>query len=67
MKQDKKFWSKNDEMLIADTKVEPGPMDPFKTVYQKSEKNGDVALKVTSMTVTTHASDGVESDGPGFK
>ena len=33
MQQDHKFWSKNDEMLLADTKSEAGPVDPFKTVY----------------------------------
>ena len=30
MSQDKKFWAKNDEMLLADVKEEHGPVDPFK-------------------------------------
>ena len=35
MNQDKKFWTKNDAMLLADTKfsMEEVPVDPFKTTH----------------------------------
>ena len=37
MKQDKKFWGKNDEMLIGDTKADfkDLPIDPLKQEYHK--------------------------------
>lgn len=30
MKQENKYWAKNDEMLLGDVKEEGGPQDPFK-------------------------------------
>lgn len=66
MKQDHKFWSKNDEMFLADTKVEAGPVDAFKTVFAKSEKKVDVQLKVTQVS-HFKPSDQAEIDGPGYK
>jgi hypothetical protein len=40
--QDKKFWAKNDEMYLADTKTEEGPQDYFKQTHVKSEKKNEV-------------------------
>ena len=45
----KKFWSKKDLMLMADVTKEPGPIDPFKTIYSKVEKKVSVIDKVTSI------------------
>ena len=47
LKQDQKFWAKNDEMYLADTKSEMAPIDPFKTIYQKKIRKQEVIEKVT--------------------
>lgn len=66
MHQDHKFWAKPDEMFLADTKVEAGPVDPFKTVHKKSEKKSDVMPKVTQLS-HFNPGDHPEIDGPGIK
>lgn len=37
-------------MLIADTKLETGPIDPFKTVYHPNTKKGNVSEKINHVT-----------------
>lgn len=49
MKQDNKFWARNDEMLLADTKFESGPMDPFKTISAAKEKKNNVIEKINNI------------------
>ena len=53
-------------MLLADTRSEPGPLDPFKTVYERQAKKDEVIEKINKVThysPTTNA----EHDGFGIK
>lgn len=47
MLQDRKFWSKNDEMYIGDTKDNQNPTDCFKTnrdITKRKKENLEKAL-----------------------
>jgi hypothetical protein len=37
MKENSKWWAKNDDMRLADVKEAHGPTDPFKTGYNKKQ------------------------------
>ena len=47
--QSHKYWAKNDDMLLADTKHEGGPADPLKTEWHQKLFKGDIADKVQNL------------------
>lgn len=49
MRQDRKLGAKRDEMLISDSLPEPGPQDPFKTIYVGRVRNRTLQKKVTEI------------------
>lgn len=67
MAMEKKYWANRDEMLLADTKSEPGPIDPFKTIHVKQEVKENILDKVTHINHFTPKSDEAEHEGPGIK
>ena len=67
LKQEQKFWSKNDQMYLADTKDEPAPVDPFKTMHFTKTKKNDIVEKVNQVTYYTPNTVEAEHDGPGRK
>jgi len=42
LKQDRKFWAKNDLMYLSDTNFEPGPEDDFKQTFVKKDRKNSV-------------------------
>ena len=70
LKQDQKFWAKNDEMYLADTMSEMAPTDPFKTIYQKKVRKQEVIEKVTHIHFNKPNEDEeilAHHEGPGVK
>ena len=49
LKQDRKFWAKNDQMLLADLNPNGAQADPFKTEYAKKLRKDVVPVKPNSM------------------
>lgn len=48
MLQDRKYYAKNDEMLLQDIKEEAGPSDDFKKTHTKQFKKNSVQEKVNN-------------------
>lgn len=46
-----KYWAVNDEMKLADTTGAVGPIDPFKTEYNKQKSKFNIANKVNEEKV----------------
>mmetsp|Transcript_35808 Transcript_35808/g.26598 ORF Transcript_35808/g.26598 Transcript_35808/m.26598 type:complete len:188 (+) Transcript_35808:1074-1637(+) len=49
MKENNKWWAKNDDMKLADVKEEQAPQDAFKSVYVEKRRNDQVHDKVQTM------------------
>jgi hypothetical protein len=49
LKQDQKVWAKRDEMLINDTLLEEGPVDPFKTIHMIKPRKKHLADKISQI------------------
>ena len=45
LKQNKKYWAKNDQILISDTKKEQAQQDPFKKIHISLKKSKEVTEK----------------------
>lgn len=50
LKQDKKYWAKADQMLLADHLEEYGPVDPFKQTHIAVHKKTQIVEKINQIT-----------------
>jgi hypothetical protein len=46
MKENAKFWAKNDDIRLADVQHSHAPIDPFKTQFEAKKVKDDVASKI---------------------
>lgn len=46
MKENSKFWAKNDDIRLADVQQTNAPVDPFKTQFAPKQQKNEVASKV---------------------
>ena len=51
LRQSQKYWAKPDLMLLNKTSDEPGPADPFKTVYVPKPKKVEICQKVNELNL----------------
>ena len=63
-RQNMKYWAQNDQMKLADTTGEAGPIDPFKTEYHQQKSKFNLANKVT---LETHWENSDKIGDPVFK
>jgi hypothetical protein len=69
LKQDNKFWARNDLMYLSDCNLDPNqvPQDDFKKNYVKRGKKNQVLQKVTAISHTRDPSSLKSEGGPGIK
>ena len=46
MKENSKYWAKNDDIRLADVQHSNAPADPFKTQYEPKKQKNEVVSKI---------------------